>query len=384
MIEQRMKWSWRVARLAGIGVYVHFTFLLLVLWAAMHGFAAERTWTGALSYVGFILVLFLIVVLHELGHALMARRYGIGTRDITLLPIGGIARLERMPEDPKQELAVALAGPAVNVVLAIAIGIGLALAAQVTSWQHVLDGGNGFFFRLFAVNVFLVLFNLLPAFPMDGGRVLRALLAMRTNYLRATRIAASVGQAMALLLGLGGLFGFFGTPFNPFLIVIAVFVWFGAAQESNIVKMRSALGTSRVDQLMITDFKTLAPEETLGRAAELLLSGHQQDFPVCQNGAVIGMLTRTSLLNGLNKLGSNLPVADAMEHQFLTADANEPAEAAFQRLQTQPFRSLPILNRGELVGLVTDENIAEYLMIHEALRTDSASPGLRRLEHRHA
>jgi len=365
-----MKWSWRVATMAGIGIYVHVTFLLLIFFAGWKGYSVQQKASDALWYIAFTLTLFFIVVLHELGHALAARRYGIGTRDITLLPIGGVARLERMPEKPRQELVVALAGPAVNVVLAILIGAGMMLAARFSSGEQVLSAGRGFITGLLYVNIVLVVFNLLPAFPMDGGRVLRALLAIRMDYVRATQIAANIGQGMAFIFGMLGLLGFMGGPMNPLLILIAVFVWMGAAQESNMVQVKSALGHTRVGQLMITDFRTLAPEDTLSRAVDLLLTTHQQDFPVVVSGRVVGVLTRSALVQGLARLGSQLPVADAMEQQFQTADADDLVEAVFTRLQGPTLRSMPVLWNGQLAGMITAENVGEYLMIEAALHND--------------
>jgi Zn-dependent protease len=379
-----MKWSWRLLTVAGIGVYVHVTFILLLVWAGWMGFAPRHNWGDAFDYIGFILTLFVIVVLHELGHALMARRFGIGTKDITLLPIGGVARLERMPEKPKQELAVALAGPAVNVVLAILILAGLAVGAHFTSWGHMLGGGDGFFFRLVVVNIFLAAFNMLPAFPMDGGRVLRALLAIRMNYVRATRIAASIGQGMALLLGLAGLLGALGGVMNPFLILIAVFVWMGAAQEASMVEMKSALGATRVDQVMITDFRTLSPDDTLARSVEFLLAGYQQDFPVVRDGRMAGILTRAALVDGLAKLGANMPVADAMEKEFAIVHPHESAESVFMRMQSSGHHLLPVLADEHLLGILTIENVGEFLMVQAALHQDQDGRRLGQFSERHA
>jgi Zn-dependent protease len=258
-----MSWSWRIGRIAGIDVYVHFTFLLLLAWVGVEYYLAHGSLAEALYGVAFILALFGIVVLHELGHALAARGYGIRTRDITLLPIGGVARLERMPEEPRQELVVALAGPAVNVVMAVGIYIGMALGQGLAPLGDVLSVEGNFVSQLFWVNVSLALFNLLPAFPMDGGRVLRALLAFRLDYVRATQVAARVGQGMALLFGFVGLF------FNPFLVFIALFLQTALARLQHcdchtlpVVQGNRLLGLVTADNLA----EVLMVQEALGEA----------------------------------------------------------------------------------------------------------------------
>jgi Zn-dependent protease len=313
---------------------------------------------GVLGSVAFILALFFVVVLHEYGHALTARRFGIKTRDITLLPIGGVARLERMPDDPKQELWVALAGPAVNVVIAAALFVWL----QVTGGlgQATLIGGS-FIERLMLVNVVLVVFNMIPAFPMDGGRVVRALLAMRLEYTRATQIAASLGQGIAFLLGFIGLFT------NPLLVFTALFVWMGAAQESSMVQMKSSLGGIPVSRAMLTDFNAVSSRDTLARAVELILAGSQQDFPVVDDGRVSGVLTRGDLLIALQRHGPSAPVAEVMRRDVQIADAFEMLETVSARLQECNCHTLPVVRNGQLVGLVTMENIGEFLMIQAAL-----------------
>lgn len=245
-----MKWSLKLGKLLGIDVYVHFTFLLLLAFLGFVSWRATQNVEAALRGVAFTVALFGCVVLHELGHALMARRYGIPTRDITLLPIGGIARLERMPERPIQELWVALAGPAVNVVIAALLLIWLAATGGFAPVEELGLTGGSFWPRLMWLNLFLVAFNLLPAFPMDGGRVLRALLAMRLGRRRATAIAANVGQGMAILFGIVGFFH------NPFLIFIAIFVYLGAQAEAGMVEMQSALAGLRVRDAMMTRFRT--------------------------------------------------------------------------------------------------------------------------------
>ena len=356
-----MKWSIRIGSAFGIPVYMHLTFLLLLAWVGWSHWMQSKSLDATLVGVLFIVAIFGCVVLHEFGHALMARRFGITTRDVTLLPIGGVARLERMPDDPKQELWVALAGPAVNVVIAAGLFVWLNAAGLLEPVDGLSVTGGSFFGRLLAVNIFLVLFNMIPAFPMDGGRVLRSFLAMRMEYTRATHIAASVGQAAAFVFGLVGLF------YNPFLIFIAFFVWIGAAQESSMVQMKSSLGGIPISRAMITDFHTLAPQSTLAEAIELTLTGAQKDFPVVENGEVVGVLTQKDLLGALARSGPRVTVADVMQREFEMADASEMLETAFQRLGACACHTAPVSSHGRLVGLVTMDNIGEFLAIQGAL-----------------
>jgi len=345
----------------GIDVYIHLTFLLLLGLVGVTQWLNGRSLDAALSGVLFFSGLFLCVLLHEYGHALAARRYGIATRDITLLPIGGVARLERMPDKPSQELVVALAGPLVNIVIAAGLCAGLWLKGHWPPLASLSATSGSLVERLVVVNGFLVLFNLLPAFPMDGGRVLRAILALRMDYARATRIAASIGQGMAFLFGAAGLFG------NPMLILIAFFVWIGAAHEAAAVQMRSTLGGCLVREAMLTDFRTLSPRETLSQAVRLLLAGSQQDFPVVDNGQVVGMLSHANLVKALADQGAGAPVAAAMETSVEVLDANEPLDYAMGRVNPEQGLTRPVLRDGVLVGLLTAENIGEFFMIRAVL-----------------
>ena len=356
-----MKWSTKIGTFAGIDVYVHTTFLMLIAWVGFAHWQAEHSVGAAVGGVAFVLALFGCVVLHEFGHALTARRFGIRTRDITLLPIGGLARLERMPGDPKQELWVALAGPAVNVVIAVALFVVLQVTGTFAPLSTLSVTGGSFLERLMIVNVFLVAFNMLPAFPMDGGRVLRALLAIRMDYTRATQLAANIGQGMALVFGLIGLFA------NPFLIFIAFFVWIGAGQEAAMAQMKSALGGIPLERAMITDFRTLMPDDSLARAVDLLLAGAQQDFPVVAAGAVVGILTRRDLLTALARQEQQAPVAQVMRRDFLVADPSDMLDLTFQRLQSHECHTIPVVRDGTLVGLLTMDSVGEFLSVQTAI-----------------
>jgi Zn-dependent protease/CBS domain-containing protein len=359
-----MKWQWKLGRFAGIDVYVHATFLLLIGWVGYSHWLEHRLWGEVLNGVLFILALFLCVVLHEYGHALTARKYGIKTRDITLYPIGGIARLERMPERPIEELWVALMGPAVNVVIAAGLFAYLFFSRSLVPITELTVASGSLLERLMAVNISLVLFNLLPAFPMDGGRVLRALLALRLEYVRATQIAANIGQGFAFLLGFLGLFG------NPFLLFIAFFVWIGASQESGMVQMKNSLSGIPVTRAMLTDFKSLSPSDKLAQVVALILAGSQHDFPVVDAaGRVAGILDRDMLMKALTQYGQSAPVMDFARRDLPEMDSHEMIDMALLRLQESNSRTLPVTHGGQLVGIITAENITEFLMIRSALKT---------------
>jgi Zn-dependent protease/CBS domain-containing protein len=370
-----MHWSWKIGRLAGIDVYMHATFLLLVGFIVVADWQDGHNLTRTLFAVLFVMVIFGCIVLHELGHALTARRYGIRTRDIILLPIGGVARLERMPEEPNQELLVALAGPAVNVLIALGLFAVLTALGRIQTLRQATTinwTGHDFLPSLLAVNVWLVLFNLIPAFPMDGGRVLRALLAKRMGYTEATQSAAHVGQGMALV------FGFLGLFFDPFLIFIALFVWVGASGEAGMVQMRSSLGGIPVQRVMLTNFRTLQPDERLEQAVEQILAGWQQDFAVVFGDHVLGILTREDLVRAIARGGTDLLVRDAMGRDFRSVDSHDMLEQAVQVLRQSGCRSLPVEHNGELVGMLTLENVGEFMMIRSAMRHAEQAVGTAR------
>ena len=359
-----MKWSWSIARIGGIDLRVHATFVLLIAWLALARWQATGSLADTASGVAFALALFASVLLHELGHAAMARRHGVATRDITLLPIGGVARLESMPREPSGELWIALAGPAVSAALAVVLwALAGMMGLAVTGPAVVLGERRAFVVQLMWANVVLLAFNLLPAFPMDGGRVLRALLARRTSYLRATEIAARVGRSFALVLGAFGLLA------NPMLAVIALFVWLAAAGEMAAVQLRTTLGNVPVRRVMISDVRTLRPDETLGAATDDLLAGFQHDFPVVDDGRVVGLLTRDAMLAGVRRNGRGARVGDAMEPVAGTAEATEPLDQALSRLQASHRRTLPVVEDGRLRGVLTLDNVGEYMLIDAALRT---------------
>ncbi len=364
-----MRWSWKLGQVAGIGIFVHWTFLLLIAWVVYIYVSLGSDLAGVLDGIVFVLAVFGCIVLHELGHALTARRYGIRTRDITLLPIGGVARLERMPDDPTQELWVALAGPAVNLVVAavlfpvVALGLGMAVLLDPALLSHAFFVGSGFLVRLLIVNVLLVAFNLVPAFPMDGGRVLRSLLAMKLDYVQATHIAATVGQVLAILFGIAGVFAH-----QPWWLFIALFVYLGAEQESHMVQVRSVMRGVPIRAAMVTRFRTFSQDESLASALNELLVGQQQDFPVMDRDEVVGMLTRSDLLAALAQGKRDVPISEVMRRDCRVVEEAEMLDRTFQRMREWECPTLPVLREGRLVGLITLENVGEWMMIQSALR----------------
>jgi Zn-dependent protease len=363
-----MNWSFKIAKIFGIDVRIHITFLLLLAFIGLGDYQAGGA-PAAFGSVLFVCLVFLCVLLHEFGHAMAARRYGIHTPDITLLPIGGVARLERMPENPVQELVVAIAGPLVNVVIAGVLFLIPGSHGNLFNFGGIEHPATGLLDMLLRVNVWLVAFNLLPAFPMDGGRVLRAFLAMRLPYAQATQIAATVGQVMAFGLGFWGL----THQGSIMLVLIAVFVFFGAQSEAAHAQLKSAFAGLRVHTGMITQFRALPLDADLNAAVEALLHTSQHDFPVVgPAGEVRGLLTRDDLLIALRKSGPGTPVREVMRVDVPTVHESMLFERATAIMQESNCPALPVLdNSGRLVGLFTPENIGELMMVKDAL---AASP----------
>lgn len=375
-----MNWSIKLFRFKGIDVKVHLTFVLILIWAAYRWSGSTgQGWQGALFGIVATLLLFTSVILHEFGHSLQALKFGIPVRDITLLPIGGVAQIEQMPEKPAQELRIALAGPLVSFAISlflIALGLLLQARAVVTLPELAASVGSaswaGMLSYLTMANLLLGLFNLIPAYPMDGGRVLRALLALKLDYSRATSIAVSIGQGLALL---AGLYGFMSGSYS--LILIAIFVWMGAGQEGKQVETKGVLRQITVGQAMTRRPATISTTDTLARAVELTLTTAQADYPVLDSfaGDLAGLLTAQDLLRGLHRSGETGSVAQTMHTTFATATADEPLFQAQQRMNARRLRALPVVDdEGRLAGLLTAEDV------NEAYRLLSASPELTRPE----
>jgi Zn-dependent protease/CBS domain-containing protein len=357
-----MGWSLNIGSIAGTAIRLHITFLLFLAWIFFASYASGGAEAASKS-LAFTLLLFACVVAHEFGHIFMARRFGVTTPTVTLLPIGGVAQLERIPEKPWEEFLVAIAGPAVNIVIAVALVLLFGATLEPGNLAGMDNAAVGIADRLAIVNVFLVLFNMIPAFPMDGGRVLRAVLASRLGYVRATEIAASIGQFAAFLLGFLGLFG------NPLLIFIAIFVYLAAASEAQLVAVRAMSRGVPVGAAMQTQFATLPPDAPIDHAIETLLRTSQNEFPVVDmTGRPAGVLGRSDLIRALKQFGPDASVADVMTSPVPTVGHRACLEEAFQILQEKAAPAVGVVDaNGQLVGLVTSETIGEMLMVRDAL-----------------
>ncbi len=357
-----MGWSLKIGSVAGTAVRIHVTFLLFLAWIFGIYYISGGL-QAASSGLIFLLLLFFCVLLHEFGHILVARRFGVATPDVILLPIGGVARLERIPEKPSQEFLIAIAGPLVNIAIAgVLIAIGGA-NLEPESVASVAHSTGGLIERLAVVNVFLALFNLIPAFPMDGGRVLRALLATRLGYVHATEIAAMIGQWVAFALGFYGLFA------NPLLIFIAVFVYLAATSEAHLVAIRAMSRGVPVTVAMMTQVATLTPDEHVDAAVETLLRTSQSEFPVVDGfGRPVGLLARRDVIRALKERGPDARVADVMSGRIPTVGKSRCLDDAVRLLQEKSAPAVGVVDAvGHLVGLVTSETIGEMLMLHQAM-----------------
>ncbi len=348
--------SWKLTEIAGIGVYVHWSFLILPLLIAGSALSSGSGIALAVEAVLFVLAIFGCVLLHELGHALMARQFGIGTHSITLLPIGGVASLDRMPERPLHELAVALAGPAVNVAIAAVLVVVLLAAGTVGTMFSTTAISHSFLIRLMWANVALVLFNMLPAFPMDGGRVLRSLLASFMPHVRATNIAAAIGQVMA------GLFAVVGILSQHWMLVfVAMFVFLAGRAEAQMARAKASIRGYRVGDAMRRQFHMVPADITLDQAAHDVLFKAQDDFPVIEDGRLVGMLAKQHALQLLAQGRGYLRIRESMRGNVPTLDQQLSLEECLDQMEIGNYSSLPVASGGRLVGILSAATLRQWM-----------------------
>ena len=357
-----MKGSLKLGKIAGIGLFVHWTFSLLILFIVYTNYKAGQNSIQILWSVLFILCIFLTVFMHELGHALTAKKFGIKTKDITLLPIGGVAQLERLPEKPSEELMVAFAGPMVNIVLALITSLFISLPNTSQEMVSQLDNGvnaGNFFLNFYLVNIILAFFNLIPAFPMDGGRVLRALLSYKLERHQATKIAARIGQALAIGFVLLGFYS------NPFLIFIGIFVFMGAQIESEYTESKYMLKGYKVRDVLMKQYPTIDYNETLETAVKLMLDSQNKHFLVTENGIPMGTLNREQIIAALAKKEGETKLSSIMDRELILLQADNLLEDVFELVYKNKSTLMLVIDDNQLIGTLDTENLLEFILINE-------------------
>ncbi|WP_291096964.1 MULTISPECIES: site-2 protease family protein [unclassified Flavobacterium] len=358
-----MKGAFKLGKIAGIGLFIHWTFSLLIVFIVYINYKSGQNTAQIIWSVLFILCIFVTVFLHELGHALAAKNYNIKTKDITLLPIGGLARLEKLPEKPSEELIVALAGPLVNITLALITGLFIRLPnnseEMIAQLSNGINGSN-FFLNFFLVNIWLSIFNLIPAFPMDGGRVLRAILSYRLKRNVATKIAARIGQILAIG------FVFLGFFTNPFLIFIGLFVFMGAQIEADYTESKYMLKGYKVRDILMRQYQTIESNETLETAVKMLLDSQYKNFLVTENSEPIGTLNRDEIIKALSKKDENQFIYTIMNRNLIFLQADALLEDIFELVYKNKSSLMLVMENKQFLGTLDIENLLEFILIKEA------------------
>ncbi|MEN0048148.1 MAG: site-2 protease family protein [Bacteroidota bacterium] len=358
-----MRGTYKIATLFGIPIQIHWSFGLILIWTIFSSYSDGRSMTETIWLNLLVLALFICVVMHEYGHALTARRFGVKTRDIILLPIGGVARLERLPEKPMHEFLVAIAGPAVNIIIAIVFFLGYFLWHNQASIFQVINYENGAFLSntfipyLIGMNVFLAIFNLIPAFPMDGGRVLRALLATKLDRLKATQVASIIGQVFAVLFILASIF--LPAFKSPMFTLLGIFIFFVARQENRALKQERRLKDTLISDLYRQDFTRLEPHDTIRTAITVSNIKKERDFLVFNDREqVVGMLHALFMKEAEEQNDLEAPVMLYMTQLFDYVKITDSVLHVFKKMQANSYAILPVVEEGKIVGVI-DRTIME-------------------------
>ena len=358
-----MQWSFKLGKIFGINFRIHITFLLLLIFIFMAGLP-RRGAEGALMGVLFVCAIFGCVLVHELGHSLIARRFGIEAKNITLLPIGGVSSIEEMPESPAQEIAISIVGPFINLVIAAALYLFLGRWSGVVITTLYPASTQELFTALIGTNVILAVFNLIPAFPMDGGRVLRGILALKLDFYRATSTAVFIGQGFSLF------FIFYGLFFNWWLSLIGIFLLIGAGGEKQQVLLKTVLHGVRAKDVMAPDFHSLQMDDPVAKALEHIYHGCQEDFPVLGEKGIAGVLTRMAILSAIHDRGTGVPVSEVMDRNFHYVDTETPLDEVYKYLRSHDKTTMPVLENDRLKGMLSLDGISRYLMVQSALKKE--------------
>ncbi len=376
-----MKGSFQIAKFFGIPVQIHWTFTLIFVWVFYVGFGESWNWLSMAWATVFVLALFACVVLHEFGHALTARRFGVNTRDIILSPIGGVARLDRLPDQPMHEFLVAIAGPMVNIAIVVVLSF-IPLLASSESRTEFLNFFTGilypnsniftiglspidyFLFGLVGLNGVLAVFNLLPAFPMDGGRVLRALLSLRLGRLKATQVAAYIGQGFAVLLVGYGLWSF-----SLITAFIGIFIFMTAANEYRMVKLDGMLERYTVGDVLRQKYTKLYASDTISMAIAQLRQGLEHHFLVFDEWQnLLGVLSERELLEAAKQEeGPERVVGQLVSKKYEALLPTDSLKSIFPKMQWRGYHILPVYEGGKLVGVVDEQALHNFISLQQRL-----------------
>ena len=351
-----MRWSFQIAKFFGIPIRVHITFFLLLIFIGLYGSRLQGARSGLFGIVSIILI-FLCVIIHEFAHSLVARKYGVKIKDIILLPIGGVSEMEELPSQPKQEINVALAGPLTSIVLSLIFFFAYRLLFPEAKAVNISIFQGNLLLNLFAINLMLAIFNLIPAFPMDGGRVLRGILGLKMDLLQATRVAVGIGEFLAIL------FFFFGLFFNPWLALIAVFIFLGAEGEKRATELKVEIADIPVRVAMLTNIEPISPDNTLGQVLEKICHGLQQDFPIMEGKEVLGILSREIFFSALHNHSKETRIREIMSREFTSTTEDAPLSEVFQRMNSEKLSVLPVMQGKIFKGLISLEQIGKYHML---------------------
>jgi Zn-dependent protease/predicted transcriptional regulator len=351
-----MRWSFQIGKVFGIPIRIHITFFLLIIFIGLYGGRMQGAQSGLQGMLSIILI-FLCVIIHEIAHSLVARSYGVNVKDIVLLPIGGVSEMEELPQKPRQEINVALAGPLTSIFLAfIFYLVFVFLTPEVRTFKISIFQGN-LFLNLFIINLLLALFNLLPAFPMDGGRVLRGILGLKMELLKATKIAVGIGEIFAIFLFFYGLF------FNPWLALIAVFIYLGAEGEKRATELKVAIADVPVKAAMLIEVESITSETTLGQVLERMCHKLQQDFPIIEGNKVLGILSRENIFSALHYHSKDTRIGEIMSREFISTSEDAPLSEVFKKMTSEKLSVLPVMQGENFKGLISLEQIGKYHML---------------------
>lgn len=357
-----MRGAYKILRIRGISIHIHWTFLLLLGWVLLVNANAKNNIEQLLWSLLFLTAVFACVTLHELGHAMVASRFGIDAKEIVLLPVGGIASIDKFPANPRQELAISIAGPIVNCIIASLLWLFMRPHTPLMAGPANMSimHGHDFLYNLRIANLLLAAFNLIPAFPMDGGRILRALLAFKLNYIKATNIAAAIGKSIAILFIVAGI-----VLINPLLPAIGLFIVFSAGAEEYYLRLKSLVKGIKLNEVLMYDYNSLQASMTVQEAGNIVNSNHSKYFILMDGIKPIGTINRMEIIKALAEMRYKDPVKQLVKSELESLNGNSEVDSVLEKLARNDERIYPVLDNSNFIGVVSLTHIIEYLLLNK-------------------